>query len=38
VLTIDPPPSGSRLLVPADHDRPGTVALALAFSTIRLTE
>jgi hypothetical protein len=38
VLTIDPPSSGSCLLVPADHDRPETVALALAFSTIRLTE
>jgi hypothetical protein len=38
VLTIDPPSSGSCFLVPADHDRPETVALALAFSTIRLTE
>jgi hypothetical protein len=38
VLAIDPPSSGSCLLVPADHDRPETVALALAFSTIRLTE
>jgi hypothetical protein len=36
VLAIDPPSSGSCLLVPADRDRPETAALA--FSTIRLTE
>jgi hypothetical protein len=36
VLAIGSPSGGSCLLVPADHDRPETVALA--FSTIRLTE